>query len=137
MKKQAYTTKMISSCQNKSLAIFTSFYNLGPNPVPACNKIVNNRNKIVNNHNKIVNNRLNNADLKNNFWVAKPKPMIPNYEKAGGTNSPTNKKIFLKNFENNLWSKHIEYSDQVGGAGYPMWYNKDVKGIKVCTIIYF
>ena len=39
------------------------------------------------------------------------------------------------NFQYNLWGKHAEYFDQQMGARHPMWCNKDVKLMKVCTII--
>ena len=66
-------------------------------------------------------------------WMAKP--MIPNYEKPGGPNPPTSKKIFFNKFEKNLWSKYGEYFEQQMGASHPMRGHKDVKLMKVCTII--
>ena len=41
----------------------------------------------------------------------------------------------LCNLEYNQWGKHTEYFDQQMGTGHPMWCNKDVKLMKVCTII--
>ena len=62
--------------------------------------------------------------------------MQPNFEKPGGPNPPTNKKIFLGNLEYNLLNKYVEYSDQHVGAGHSMWCDKDFKFMKICTIIY-
>ena len=39
------------------------------------------------------------------------------------------------NFEYNLWGKHAEYFDQQMGTRHNMWGNKDVKIMKICTII--
>ena len=49
------------------------------------------------------------------------KTVQPNFEKPGGPNSPTNKKIFLNNFEYNQVDKQVEYFDQHMGAWHPMW----------------
>ena len=43
------------------------------------------------------------------FNIQNSKAVQPNPEKPGSLNSPTNKKIFLNNFEYNLWSKNAEY----------------------------
>ena len=48
---------------------------------------------------------------------------------------PTNKKIILNNFEYILLSKHVEYSDQHMGAEHPRLCSRDVKFMKVWTII--
>ena len=42
----------------------------------------------------------------------------------------------LCNLEYNQWGKQAEYFDQQMGTGHPMWRNKDVKLMKVCTLIY-
>ena len=47
-----------------------------------------------------------------------------------------NPETFLNNFEYNLLNKHVEYSDQHMGAGHSILSNKDVKIIKICTIIF-
>ena len=61
--------------------------------------------------------------------------MQPNHEKPGGPNPPTNKKIYLNKFENNLRSKYDKYFEQQMGTKQPMWYQKDAKLMKICTII--
>ena len=55
--------------------------------------------------------------------------MQPNFEKPGGPNLPTNQKLFLSNFEDNLLYKHVEYSDQHVGAR--IWCDKDFKFMKI------
>ena len=47
-----------------------------------------------------------------NYFNATNLAVQPNFEKPGGPNTPTNKKIFLSNPEYNLLNKHVKYSDQ-------------------------
>ena len=60
---------------------------------------------------------------------------MPSNSEGPGKPIPTNTKIYLSNLEHNLVSKHVEYSDKQMGASYPLLCNKDVKFMKIGTII--
>ena len=53
----------------------------------------------------------------------------PNYEKPGGPNPYTNKKILFNNFEYDPWNKHVECSEQQRGAAHPALSGTDFKFI--------
>ena len=59
----------------------------------------------------------------------------PTLKNQGAPTHPTSKKILLNNFEYYLLSKHVEYYDQQTGARHPRLCNRDVRFMKVCTII--
>ena len=73
--------------------------------------------------------------LENCFNIISEDAMQPNHGGVGVPNPPVTKKIFLSNFEYDLVNKQVEYSDQHMGAGQPILSNKDVKFMKICTII--
>ena len=54
---------------------------------------------------------------------------------GGGGANPPSTKIYLSNFEYKILNKHVDYSDQHWGAVHPILCNKDVKVMKICTII--
>ena len=60
--------------------------------------------------------------------------MLHNYDESGEPN-PSNTEKYLISFKYNLLNKHIDYSDQQMGPVHPERSDRDVKCIKICTII--